>query len=303
VSEANAAGSAAIDVALPYYGDVDLMKQAVRSVLGQQVQDWRLFVVDDGFPDPEPARWFADDVDDPRVTYQRNEHNLGANGNYRKCLDLATAPILVVMGADDVMQPNFLQVAADNFTAFGDAAIVQCGVAVIDEHGRLVRPLGDRIKERLAPNVDGPTLLAGEDLAVSLLRANWTYFPSLAWRTESMRRIGFREGLHVTQDLALILDTIRNGGGLVVDPTLAFLYRRHSQSDSSVKALDGRRFDEERALFAAEARDFAGRGWDRAARAARRHLTSRTNALTLLPMAVTARDVSALRKLGRHVVG
>ena len=63
MSEANGAGSAdppaAIDVALPYYGDVDLMKQAVRSVLGQQFQDWRLFVVDDGFPDPEPARWFV----------------------------------------------------------------------------------------------------------------------------------------------------------------------------------------------------------------------------------------------------
>ncbi len=294
---------AAIDVALPYYGDVDLMKQAVRSVLGQQFQDWRLFVVDDGFPDPEPARWFADDVDDPRVTYQRNERNLGANGNYRKCLDLATAPILVVMGADDVMQPNFLQLATDSFEAFGDAAVVaQCGVAVIDERGRLVRPLGDRVKQRYAPRVDAPTLLAGEDLAVSVLRANWTYFPSLAWRTESVRRIGFREGLHVTQDLALILDTARDGGGLVVDPTLGFLYRRHSQSDSSVKALDGRRFDEERALFAAEAQDFTRRGWVRAARAARRHLTSRINALTLLPTAVRSGNVTALGKLVRHVI-
>ena len=110
---------AAVDVALPYYGDVDLMKQAVRSVLGQQFPDWRLLVVDDGYPDPEPARWFAQDIADPRVSYHRNEHNLGANGNYRKCVDLATAPMLVVMGADDVMQPNFLQVAADNLATFG----------------------------------------------------------------------------------------------------------------------------------------------------------------------------------------
>ena len=46
-------------MALPYYGDVDLMKLAVRSVLGQQYPHWRLFVVDDGYPDPEPARWFG----------------------------------------------------------------------------------------------------------------------------------------------------------------------------------------------------------------------------------------------------
>lgn len=294
---------AAIDVALPYYGDIALMKTAVRSVLGQQFSDWRLVVVDDGFPDPEPDRWFAEDIDDERVTYQRNPTNLGANGNYRKCLDLVTAPIVVVMGADDVMLPNFLQVAADALAAFEAASVVQCGVAVIDGYGRLVRPLGDLVKDHYAPSVRTATMLAGEELATSVLRANWTYFPSLAWRTAAMRRIGFREGLHVTQDLALILDTARAGGGLVVDPTLAFLYRRHLQSDSSIRALDGRRFDEERALFAAEAADFADRGWPKAARAARWHTTSRINALTLLPTAMKTGGLSALPKLGKHIVG
>jgi hypothetical protein len=292
-----------VDVALPYYGDIDLMKLAVRSVLGQQYQHWRLLVVDDGYPDPEPARWFAQDIDDPRVIYRRNESNLGANGNYRRCLELVTAPLVVVMGADDVMLPNFLQVAVDALAGFPAAAVVQCGVAVIDEHGRLVRPLGDRVKQRYAPSVDDAMLLAGEELAGSLLRANWTYFPSLLWRTDTVRRIGFRQGLQVTQDLALILDTARDGGGLVVDPTLAFLYRRHSGSDSSVKALDGRRFDEERALFAAEAAELTRRGWPRAARAARAHVTSRLNALVLLPVAVRAGDRAALGKLVRHIVG
>ena len=49
--------TAAIDVALPYYGDVDLMKQAVRRVLAQTDRRW--VVVNDGYPDPEPTRWFA----------------------------------------------------------------------------------------------------------------------------------------------------------------------------------------------------------------------------------------------------
>src|SRR5512141_1373011 len=77
-----------VDVTLPYYGDVDLMKQAVRSVLGQSYPHWRLIVVDDGYPDPEPARWFGN-LRDPRVAYRRNDANLGANGNYRRCLDVA----------------------------------------------------------------------------------------------------------------------------------------------------------------------------------------------------------------------
>ena len=44
----------AIDVMLPYYGDVDQMKLAAQSVMNQQNQDWRLIVIDDGYPDPEP---------------------------------------------------------------------------------------------------------------------------------------------------------------------------------------------------------------------------------------------------------
>ncbi len=291
-----------IDVALPYYGDVGLMKQAAQSVLGQQYGDWRLLVVDDGYPDPEPARWFGT-IDDPRVRYQRNAENLGANGNYRKCLDLVTAPHVVVMGADDVMLPNFLQTVADAYAEFPDASIVQVGVEVIDEKGRGVRPLGDRVKSHYRPDVAERTELAGQDLAVSLLRGCWTYFPSLAWRTETITRIGFREGLHVTQDLALQLDIAREGGSLVLDPTLAFLYRRHSGSDSSIKSLDGRRFEEERSLFEREAEQFGAQGWTRAARTARWHLSSRLNALSLIPAAVRARSEGAsLPKLARHVV-
>jgi len=37
-----------IDIMLPYYGDVALMQNAVRSVIAQSDPDWRLTVVDDG---------------------------------------------------------------------------------------------------------------------------------------------------------------------------------------------------------------------------------------------------------------
>src|SRR5512141_921334 len=192
------------------------MKLAVRSVLAQQYQQWQLIVVDDGVPDPEPARWFAA-LDDPRVTYLRNAENLGANGNYRKCLDLATAPLMTMMGADDVMLPDHLGAVAEIFEQHQDAAVVQAGVRVIDEHGRTVTPLVDRMKAFYAPSGAQQTLLTGQPLAVSLLRGNWTYFPSIAWRTDAVRSVGFRTGLAVVQDLALLLDLAMRGSTLVFD--------------------------------------------------------------------------------------
>src|SRR5699024_5940067 len=255
-------GSLQIDVLLPYYGDVDYMKAAASSVLNQTHGAWRLLVLDDGYPSDEPARWFGEiAARDTRVVYERNEENLGANGNYRKALGKVTAAVTVVMGADDIMLPNYLAHVAEAFTAHPDAAVFECGVQVVDEHDRPVRPLGDVIKDRVGPTPQGSTLYEGEELAAGLMRGNWTYFPSLAWRSAVVQDIGFREGLDVVQDLALLCDVVSGGGAMVYDPRLGFLYRRHSGSDSSVRALDGRRFDEERRFYAEQAAGFESLGW------------------------------------------
>lgn len=291
-----------IDVMLPYYGDVDLMKLAARSVMGQQYEDWRLVVIDDGYPSTEPERWFGT-IDDPRVSYQKNEVNLGANGNYRKALKLVQAPIVVIMGADDVMLPNYLESVAAAFTAVPDAGVVQPGVQVIDENGRACLPLVDLVKKIYAPRGRERRVLRGEQMATSLVRADWAYFPSLAWRSDVITRIGFTEGLDVVQDLALLLDIAAEGGSMVVEPELAFLYRRHSASDSSVRALDGRRFDEERAFFKSSAARFAAQGWASAARAARFHTTSRLNAATLIARSLASGKTASLPRLLRHVFG
>lgn len=291
---------AQIDVMLPYYGDVDLMKQAVRSVLAQHNPAWRLVVVDDCYPDPEAGRWLTE-LADPRIEYLRNESQLGVNGNFRRCVELVRAPYFQMLGGDDALAPNYIDVVLAAFARHPEAAVVSPGVDVIDEHGAVVRPLGDRIKSALAPSKS--TVLVGEPLATGLLHGNWTYFPSLAWRTEVVAPISFRPGLEVVLDLALLLDLARAGGALVLAPEVAFQYRRHTESVSSVRAVDGRRFDEERDFFAGEAAAFAAHGWPRAARAARSHLTSRLNAIVTVPAALAGRQWPAARRLVRHALG
>lgn len=293
-----------VDVVLPYYGDVEFMKAAARSVLAQDHRDLRLLVFDDGYPSDEPRRWFAEvAAEDPRVHYERNAENLGANGNYRKGLAAATAPVVVIMGADDIMLPGYLTAAVAAFQAHPGATVFQPGVQVIDEYDRPVRGLVDLVKDRLRPDVRHAVALSGQEAVTGLMRGNWTYFPSLAWRTEAVQRIGFRHGLDVVQDLALLCDVLTDGGELAFDPRLEFLYRRHSESDSSVRALDGRRFAEESRFFATQAEQFDRMGWRGAARAARSHPTSRLNAAAMVPRALrSAEHRAAVGTLLRHVV-
>ncbi len=289
-----------VDILLPYYGDVGLLQLAVRSVLGQRNPDWQLTVVDDGYPDDSVPGWFAS-LGDERVRYERNATNLGANGNYRRCLTLVEHEWFVVMGADDVMLPNYLDVVVDAAAAAADVAIVQPGVEVIDEHGDPARTLVDHSKRWYAPWGHGRRVLRGEELAASLLRGNWMYFPSLCWRADALPTSGFRPGLDVVQDLALALDVITAGGALAVDDTTAFNYRRHRASDSSWRALEGTRFMEERRFFLMMAQEMDDHGWRRAARAARLHLSSRLNAASLLPQAARRRHRRGVINLGRHV--
>ncbi|WP_405529617.1 glycosyltransferase [Streptomyces avidinii] len=278
------------EILLPYYGDVALMQDAVRSVLAQDGADWRLTVVDDG-REPGVPEWF-EQLADPRVRYLRNERNLGVTGNFNRCVELAEYEYLVLMGCDDLMHPNYLQVvraAADREPA---AAMIQPGVQVIGTDGLPFDTLGDRTKRKLyAPKGPGRALLGGEELATSLLRGNWLYFPSICWRTAAVKRFGFRTDLGVIQDLALVVDLLVAGETLATTPEVCFSYRRHAESESSAKAYTGHRFEEAKRFFVETADRLDRHGWPRAAKVSRLHLSSRLHALTLLP--------GAARKAGR----
>ena len=295
-----------VDVLFPYYGDVAMMKQAVESVLAQTSSDWALTVIDDGYPDDSiPGYFGALAAQDGRITYLRNEENLGANGNYRKALTFVRHELAVVMGADDLMLSNYIETVVAAHRQFPSAQIIQPGVEVIDEHNQPSMGLIDRVKRVYAPRVHGSgghRLLSGEPLAISLMRGNWLYFPSICWKSDALVATNFREGLNVVQDLALALDMIKAGGSLVVDSRVCFQYRRHRESDSSRRALEGTRFIEEREFFTEMADEFEAIGWRRAARTARLHLSSRLNAATLLPKAWRTKQHQGVHNLREHVL-
>jgi glycosyltransferase involved in cell wall biosynthesis len=273
-----------LDIALPFYGDFGYLKLAVESIRNQSSSEWHLYVSDDGYPDPHVAEYFKD-LNDPQISYSRNETNLGANRNFQHCLSLVQSEFVTIMGADDLMHPEYV---AKMIAATKDQSvdIVLPQVVVIDEFDKPIYPLTDRMKSRIAlPR----GTYEGEEIAISLMKGNWTYFPSIAWRAKAIKTIGFREGLFVSQDLGLLLDVVLKGGKLKVLPETLFSYRRHSNSDSSVRAIDGGRFVEEKEFFTVFQKEFDTLNWKRASRAAGIHFSSRLHAGKLIPTALIQR--------------
>jgi len=273
------------DIALPFYGDVTFLKEAVASVIAQSDPNWHLLVVDDGYPDGTLPAWFAG-LNDSRISYLRNSKNLGANGNFQKCLSLVTSDFCVVMGADDILEPNFIGVVTNTILKYPDASIIHPGVKVVDEKNNEISTRSDLTKFKIRNSLESNQILIGEDLATSLMKGNWMYFPAITWRTKIIQDIGFRSGFSVCQDLGLAIDVIMQGGKMVLIDDEIFRYRRHMASDSSVKAINGERFIDERNFFKAMAADLKSLGWNKAASAAKLHSTSRLHAASLIPACI-----------------
>ncbi|MFC9559117.1 glycosyltransferase family 2 protein [Agromyces sp. NPDC056965] len=291
-----------LDIMMPFYGRPDHFRAAVTSVLAQTDPEWRLVVIDDHYPDEAPGRWLLS-LDDPRIEYRRHSSNIGINANFQAALDGATSEWMVIFGCDDIMLSGYVGRVRELAAAFPSAAFLHPGTRVIDEEGRTSRPLVDRVKALYRPRFTGPTELRGQALAASLTRGNWMNFPAIAWRREDVQSVGFRPNYRVVQDLALAIDLVFLGGSLVVDDEVVFEYRRHSGSVSSWRATDGSRFVEEQRFFRTLAAEFRSRGWSKAERAARAHLSSRVNALTQIPAAAGSGTPGAARVLVRHALG
>ncbi len=199
-----------LDILLPFYGDVGFFKETVLSVLNQDSQQWSLVIIDDAYPDPSIALWVSD-LDCPSIKYVRNETNLGANANYRKALEFIDSDFCVILGADDLLKPNFVSTVNSSVESNSNFGLLQPGVEVIDEFGKPITPIGDRAKSFLRNRYIRSSTQSSQDAIASLCNGNWLYFPSIVWRSSLIKEIGFREGLNVCQDLDLAFVCISRG--------------------------------------------------------------------------------------------
>lgn len=290
------------EIFVPFWGEPRLLFETVDSVRAQAITDWRLTVIDDCYPDESVSEYFSQ-LGDDRITYIRNEKNLGITENYREVIRRATGEYVTILGCDDLMHPNYLDVVSRTIAEVPGVDVIQPGVEVIDEHGRRVMPLVDRVKQHLlSPKTRGAsTVLRGEELATSLIRGDWLYWPSLAFRTETLRRIDFREGLPIIQDLALLMDIAFDGGSLAYAPEIAFSYRRHGSSASQKTILDGRRFRDERSYYRTAKSLALSRGWRRTALAASFRTMSRLHAISELPGVIRHGNKAAVKSTLAHI--
>lgn len=99
--------SPVVTVAIPTYRGARHLGEAIESVLRQSFADFELLVIDDNSPDETAA--VVSQFADPRLVYLRNARNLGPQGNWNRCLEVARGRYFKLLPHDDVLHPACLE--------------------------------------------------------------------------------------------------------------------------------------------------------------------------------------------------
>ncbi|MGQ0840540.1 glycosyltransferase family 2 protein [Actinokineospora sp.] len=287
-----------IHFVVPFYIDPRYLFELIDSVRKQTRDDWRLTIVDDQYPGTAAADHIAA-LGDPRIEHVRNAKNLGATGNVCQCMTMGQEDYITVMGADDALEPNYVEVVLDAFARHPDAIMVHPGVTVVDDDSVPTDSLADRVKRMASRSAWRRGELDGPTAARSLMKGNWLYVPAMCFRTDVVPRVQRLGEFGSIADLGWVIDMLLGGGTMALDPTPAFRYRRHQGSHSSIGAKDVARFDEEQRYYGAAAVQLSEHGWRKAARAARLHPLCRLHATRSALDALVSRDL----KLASSLIG
>jgi len=127
-----------VSVCIPVFNGARFIAAAIESVLRQTFTDFELIIVDDHSSDRslEIISGFHDD----RLRVVVNESNLGAEGNWNRCLTESKGIYFKLLPQDDVLAPTCLakQVAVLDQDKEKRIALVFCARTIIDAKGRVL---------------------------------------------------------------------------------------------------------------------------------------------------------------------
>jgi glycosyltransferase involved in cell wall biosynthesis len=125
-----------VSVCMPSYRGATFIAEAIASVLSQTFDNFELIVVDDGSTDGTCE--VVEAITDSRLRLVRATENVGAEGNWNRCLSEARGEYVKVLPQDDLLDHECLkrQVAILDADTSHTLAFVFCARHIIDARGK-----------------------------------------------------------------------------------------------------------------------------------------------------------------------
>jgi len=266
-----------ITYAIPYYSGLGYLRMALQSLIGQENPHWLAIVLDDrgGEDAEETVRSFNDN----RISYVRNETNLGLSGNWNKALSLVTTELVTIFHSDDELESNYTDLLLGLMARYPEAVAGHCRARVIGPSGKALWSLPDEVKKIIRPKGIDDIVTQGEEGLLSLVKGAWIFCPTLCYRKDLLPLGGFSSTWKFVLDVDLTSRVLFDGGVIVGTPIVGYRYRRHLTNQTALLTESNIRFQEEIDHLNEVSIRSSGIGWKRVQRSADRKVIVRLHLL------------------------
>jgi GT2 family glycosyltransferase len=208
----------ALSVLMPVYDGERFLAEAIESILGQSFANFEFIIIDDG------SRDSSGDIIDCYAERDRrirvfHQHNCGLVETLNRGIELARAPLIARMDADDVSLPGRFELQLARFDSRPKLGVVGGFVNIVDQLGRFVRL--------------GSYPVGGEELRRFLLDGAPLAHPTAVLRRDVLTTVGgYRRSYQHAEDYDLWLRIHSAGYEIENVPTPVLSYRQHGESVS-----------------------------------------------------------------------
>jgi hypothetical protein len=205
---------------MPVYNGSKFVAEAVRSILAQTFEDFEFIIVDDGSTD-NTLDILGSFSNDARLVVKKQVRNMGVREALNAGCQLARAPIIARMDADDISLPDRFAKQMAFLARHADIGVLGTSLRIIDAEGR---PTG-----RTATYLGDPALVAWQ-----LLFVNCLAHPTVMMRRDLLEDVGYYPEGCLAEDYALFLALSRRTR-LASLPDVLLEYRVWGQSVTQQK--------------------------------------------------------------------
>jgi glycosyltransferase involved in cell wall biosynthesis len=221
-----------VSVCIPVYNRPVYVAEAIESVLQQTFTNFELIVTDNCSTDNTPQIVQSYAQQDRRISYYRNEHNLGVISNLNRGLLQARGEYIKFVLSDDKLAPQCLEVFVEKMDKHP-------GVSLITS---FTQGFGDSDNIRDESYFPGTGELDGKYCQKDLLLSgNWAGSPSSVMFRRKDLHVGLVNQMwkYWLGDLDMWLRLLGVGNGYIVPQVLSYL-RIHDEQESAIHGIEYR---------------------------------------------------------------
>jgi len=167
-----------VSICIPTYNAATTIRETLSSIVNQTYKNLDIQIVDNASTD-DTLR-VVSEFYDHRITIHRHATNVGGEGNFNRCIQLATGKYTAIYHADDLYEPEIVQRQVDFLERHIDAGAVFTEANLIDEVGKAFGAL--KLPKELSST--GFVFKFSQLFKVILHRRNFFVCPSAMVRTQ-----------------------------------------------------------------------------------------------------------------------